>query len=121
MYLMRGGRVSATSAIVGTALSIKPILTIDVNGKLVTADKKRGNKQAMKGLIENFKTSFNPEISKTVYISCADCMEDAKALKEMVIAEYPDAEVKLTMLSPIIGAHTGPDMIALIYYGERRS
>ena len=121
MYLMRGGRVSATSAIVGTALSIKPILAIDANGKLITVDKKRGNKQAMKSLIEKFKESFNPELSKSVYISCADCMDDANALKEMVLAERPEADVKITMLSPIIGAHTGPDMISLIYYGEKRA
>lgn len=120
MYLMRGGRVSATTAIVGTALSIKPILTIDANGKLITADKKRGNKQAMKSLIEKFRETYNPKMGKTVYISCADCMDDANALKEMVLAEYPDLEIRITMLSPIIGAHTGPDMLALIYYGEKR-
>lgn len=120
MYLMRGGRVSATTAIMGTALNIKPILTINTVGKLVTVDKKRGNKQAIKSLIERFKNNFNPELSKTVYISCADCIEDAENLKETLVADYPDLNVRITMLSPVIGAHTGPDMIALIYYGTDR-
>ncbi len=121
MYLMRGGRVSATTAIMGTALNVKPILTINTVGKLVTVDKKRGNKQAIKSLLERFKGNFNPDVSKTVYISCADCIEDAKSLKEILMADYPDINVKITMLSPIIGAHTGPDMIALIYYGTDRA
>lgn len=120
MYLMRGGRVSATSAIVGTALSIKPILSIDANGKLVTVEKKRGNKQAIKWIVEKFKETYDSEKGNTVYISCADCMEDADSLKNVLLADYPDLNVKVTMLSPIIGAHTGPDMLSLIYYGTKR-
>lgn len=120
MYLKRGGRVSAATAIVGTALNIKPILTIDKTGHLQTIDKKRGNKQAMKGLLERFVANFDASICNSVYLSCADCKEDAETLKEMILAEKPEANVRITMLSPIIGAHTGPDMIALIYYGTER-
>lgn len=120
MYLMRGGRVSATSAIMGTALNIKPILTINKEGKLVTVDKKRGNKQAIKSLLDKFAEDFDASVSNVVYINCADCIEDAKMLKEKVLEIKPYVEVRITMLSPIIGAHTGPDMIALIYYGSER-
>ncbi len=121
MYLMRGGRLSATSAIMGTALSIKPILTINGEGKLITIDKKRGNKQALKNIIERFESSYLKELGNSVYISCADCKAEAENLKEMLLEKYPDLDIKITMLSPIIGAHTGPDMIALIYYGKGRS
>ena len=120
MYLMRGGRVSATSAIMGTALNIKPILTINKEGKLVTVDKKRGNKQAIKALLDKFEADFDASVGNVVYINCADCIEDAKMLKEKLLEIKPYVEVKITMLSPIIGAHTGPDMIALIYYGSER-
>lgn len=120
MYLMRGGRVSAATAVIGTALNIKPILTINAQGKLDTVDKKRGTKQASKNMAERFEASFCPEISKTVYICCADCMEDADTLKKMLLASHPDLTVRVTMLSPIIGAHTGPDMLSLIYFGEER-
>ena len=120
MYLMRGGRVSATSAIMGTALNIKPILTINKEGKLITVDKKRGNKQAIKTLLDKFAEDFDASVGNVVYINCADCIEDAKMLKEKVLEIKPYVEVKITMLSPIIGAHTGPDMIALIYYGSER-
>lgn len=120
MYLMRGGRVSATSAIMGTALNIKPILTINSVGKLVTVDKKRGNKLAIKSLLDKFAEDFDASVSNVVYICCADCMDDAKMLKEKILEIKPYVEVRTTMLSPIIGAHTGPDMIALIYYGSER-
>ena len=120
MYLKRGGRVSAATAIVGTALNIKPILTIDKTGHLQTIDKKRGNKQALKGLIDRFAANYDASLGDVVYICCADCMEDAKTLKEMVLEVHPEVTVRTTMLSPIIGAHTGPDMIALIYYGSER-
>ena len=120
MYLCRGGRVSATTAVVGTALKIKPILTIDSTGKLQTIDKKRGDKQAMLSLIERFEASYDPDMGNTVYVSCADCKDVAESLKSKLLEKYPDLDIKITMLSPIIGAHTGPDMLSLIYYGSKR-
>ncbi len=120
MYLQRGGRVSAATAIVGTALQIKPILTILPDGKLDTIDKKRGNKQALRYLAKRFSQRFDPSYGNTVYISCADCMDAAAALEQMVLEKYPDADVKKTMLSPVIGAHTGPDMLSLIFFSTER-
>lgn len=120
MYLKRGGRVSAATAIVGTALNIKPILCINSVGKLETIDKKRGNKQAMKNLLERFEQHFDPAFGKVVYICCADCMEEADKLKQALLEKHPDLTVRKTMLSPIIGAHTGPDMLALVCYGDQR-
>ena len=120
MYLKRGGRVSATTAVVGTALNIKPILTINSEGKLDTIDKKRGNKQALKSLIEHFEDTYDETLGKLVYITCADCKDEAEKLKEVLLEKYPDLTVRMTMLSPIIGAHTGPDMLALIHLGKQR-
>lgn len=121
MYLKRGGRVSAATAVVGTALNIKPILTINPEGKLDTIDKKRGNRQAMKAMLQHFESTFDNSISNVVYICAADCMEDAEALKKLVLEKNPELNVKITMLSPIIGSHTGPDMLSLIHYGTDRS
>ena len=72
MYLMRGGRVSATTAIVGTALNIKPILTVNHEGKLDTIDKKRGNKQAVNNLIERFTALFHFFINAVKVLSPAE-------------------------------------------------
>ena len=118
MYLKRGGRVSAATAIVGSALNIKPILKIDENGKLVTIDKKRGNKVAMTALFTYFKDNYNPELGNTIYICDADTPELADALVEKVKAEAPDVVIRRMMLSPIIGAHTGPGMLSMILLGK---
>ena len=118
MYLKRGGRVSAATAIVGSALNIKPMLKIDENGKLVTIDKKRGNKAAMMSLFSYFKDNYNPELGNTVYICDADTPQLAEALAEKVKAEAPDVAVRRTMLSPIIGAHTGPGMLSMLLLGK---
>lgn len=118
MYLKRGGRVSAATAIVGSALNIKPILKIDENGKLVTIDKKRGNKVAMMSLFAYFKDNYNPELGNTIYICDADTPELADTLVEKVREEAPDVAIRRTMLSPIIGAHTGPGMLSMILLGK---
>ncbi len=120
MYLKRGGRISAATAIMGTALNIKPILTILADGKLDTIAKKRGNKQAYRYIIDQFDRTYDPSLSQTAYICCADCQNEAELLKQMVLEKHPEMTVRITMLSPIIGAHTGPDMLSLIHFGKSR-
>lgn len=118
MYLKRGGRVSAATAIVGSALNIKPMLAIDEKGKLVTVDKKRGNKSAMMSLFAFFRENYNPDLGKVVYICDADTPELADGLAEKIREEAPGAVIRRTMLSPIIGAHTGPGMLSMILLGK---
>lgn len=118
MYLKRGGRVSAATALVGSALNIKPMLKIDENGKLITVDKKRGNKSAMSSLFTFFKENYNPELDKKIYICDADTPELAQSLEEKVKEAAPEVTVRRTMLSPIIGAHTGPGMLSIIMFGK---
>lgn len=120
MYLHRGGRVSSATAIVGTALNIKPILMINEQGRLDTIDKKRGNKQAVKNMIERFEDCYAPELGTTVYLCCADCIGASEKLKAELLRRHPELTVHVTMLSPIIGAHTGPDMMSLIHFGTGR-
>ena len=132
MYLKRGGRISGATALIGTALNIKPILHIKADGHLDAIGKKRGRRLAMKYLTDCYKDSayigenktdgsYTDGLEDLVYICCADCMKDAELLKQMVIAINPKANVKITSLSPVIGAHTGPDMLALIHFGSGRS
>ena len=118
MYLKRGGRVSATTALVGSMLNIKPILKIDEHGKLITIAKKHGNKAAISALFDFFKASFDEELTDTVYICDADCKELAQILAFEVKKEFPNLQVKQTTLCPIIGAHTGPGMVAICHLGK---
>lgn len=125
MYLKRGGRISAATAIVGTALNIKPVLAVDANGKLGTVDKKRGARLASKRLVELFEEHYmldsSNELYNVVYINCADCIDDANQLKEMLLERHSELKIRVTMLSPIIGAHTGPDVVTLVHYGLKRT
>lgn len=118
MYLKRGGRVGAATALVGSALNIKPMLKIDENGKLITTDKKRGDKAAMTALFSFFKENYNKELGNVLYICDADTPELAKLLAEKIKEDNPDIVIRRTMLSPIIGAHTGPGMLAVILFGK---
>ncbi len=118
MYLKRGGRVSATTAVVGSMLNIKPILRINDQGKLETISKKHGNKAALLELFNDFEKSFDESHGNIIYITHADCKELADELVSLVQSKYPQLEVRQTMLSPIIGAHTGPGMVAICHYGK---
>lgn len=118
-YLKRGGRVSATTAVVGTMLNIKPILKIDEEGKLITIDKKRGNKSAAATLVELFKNSYEAtDKQDVIYVIDADTKELADGVKDELISLYPDVTIRRASLSPIIGAHTGPGMIAVCHIGK---
>jgi len=118
MYLKRGGRVSATTAVVGTALNIVPILKINEIGKLDTFAKKRGQKLASNALVEYFKETYDETSDDVIYIVDADTLETGDYLKEEVLKLFPNATVRRTGLSPIIGAHTGPGMAAICHMGK---
>ena len=119
MYLKRGGRISATTAVVGTVMNIKPILVIDQEGKLITVAKKRGEKLAIRELMTRYLDCRDTRYGKDVYIVHADAGERPAILEEML--KRHDASVNYTemYLSPIIGAHTGPGMTAILFFGDR--
>ena len=118
MYLKRGGRVSAATAIVGSAINITHIFKIYENVKLTTIDKKRGNKAAMSALFAYFKENYNPELGNTIYICDGDTPDLAESLATKVQEAVPGIIVRRMMLSPIIGAHTGPGMLSMILLGK---
>lgn len=119
MYLKRGGRIPATTAILGTALNIKPVLKIEKDGTLATYDKKRGTKQAIKELAAKYAANRNDAMSNKVYIVHADCEDNALELKKQILAINGSARISTMMLCPIIGAHVGPGMMAVIFFGTR--
>ncbi len=125
MYLKRGGRIPATTALLGSALNIKPILIIDPAGKLTSVNKKRGIKTALKELALAYNTHRDPALEKQygsrVYIMHGDA-EDLAVMEAGLVRQYnPDADIQIMGLSPVIGAHTGPGMVAVIFYGTRIS
>ncbi|MFR2189098.1 MAG: DegV family protein [Blautia sp.] len=119
-HLRHGGRVSAAAAAIGTVLQIKPMLHDSNDGKLELVEKPRGQKKAMALQLDYMKKGWNPAISPLVLIGHGDCPEKAELLKAMVQKEFPTAEIYTTPIGPIIGSHTGPGMLALIYWGTNR-
>ena len=86
--------------------------------KLDTIGKIRGRKHAMRELVSKMKTNADVDTWKYVFISHGDCEEDAEYLKAMVEEAYPQAEVIVSYVGPVIGAHTGPGVLALCYLGN---
>ena len=117
MYLRRGGRVSGATAVVGTVLGIRPILKIDENGKLVNFAKRRGNKLALEELANLFKDNYDLNDSP-IYVVDGDAKELGDFLASEIKKLIPEAVVKRNMLSPIIGAHTGPGLVAVCFIGK---
>lgn len=117
-FLKRGGRISATSAIVGSVLKFKPIINVDLEGRLTTVDKVRGRKTSLNELLTRMKTNAAIDEFEYVFISHSDCYEDAKTLADMVKEEFNPKEVIISYIGAVIGAHTGPGTIALCYLGK---
>ena len=119
-HLKRGGRISATTAFVGSLLNIKPILHVDDEGHLINVGKARGRRASVESLCAHMKETALDPSGQTVFISHGDCENDALALKDMVIKELHPKEVQINAIGPVIGAHSGPGTLALFFLGEKR-
>ena len=106
------------TAVVGSILNVKPLLSMNDEGKLYVFDKIRGKKKVldlMSSKIENLNSDY-----KKVFVGHADCLDDAKYVAERISAENPSLDVTITHLGPIIGTHTGPGTVALAFVGNSR-
>ncbi len=119
-HLQRGGRVSKTTALVGSALSLKPFLYVNNDGGLTSDGTTRGRKKSIKMLVERMKATLNEntDYSLPVGIVHARCLEDAEALSELVRKETNFTTVLINDVSPSIGTHTGPGALGLLYHGK---
>ena len=117
-HLKRGGRVSAATAAVGTMLNIKPIIHVNDEGKLINVGKARGRKAAMDILLKKYaELTLNHD---TVFIGHGDCLEDAQILEKALKEKYGVKEVHIGYVGGVIGAHTGPGVLAIFFLGSQR-
>ena len=121
MFLLRGGRVSAASAYLGTMMRIKPILHVDDEGKLIPREKVQGRKRSIRRLLEKMKEHAVDPQEQVVFISHGDCQEEAQRLADMIRQELHPKDVYIGMIGPVIGAHAGPGTIALFFLADQRA
>ena len=120
MFLKRGGRISAATAVVGTMLNIKPILHVDDNGKLVSVSKSRGRKNALDALAKKLAEDGLPGENETVFISHGDCLEDAQYVANLCKEKYGVKNVVIGYVGAVIGSHSGPGTVAFFFLGKHR-
>ena len=120
MYLHRGGRVPKSAAVMGSLLSVKPILYVSDEGKLLVWKKARGRKRALEMLAKQMNKHIREIGTYPVTISHGDCQEDAEYLKEYILSHTAVEQVEIHMLDTGIGAHAGPGTVALFCYGDKR-
>lgn len=119
-FLKRTGRVSGVTAQIGTILNIKPILFGDSTGHIISCSKVRGRKNAIAAVAQKYAEKRMDTDDKRVFISHGDCIDDAKKLAELVSGINPEAEIIITMHEPFSGAHVGPGMLGLFFWGKER-
>ena len=116
-HLKRGGRVSATTAIVGSMLNIKPIIKVDNDGKLQSVAKARGRKAAIDTLVKKVGEACDKD---TVFIAHGDCLDDAEALAAAIKEKHGVKNIHIGYVGAVIGAHTGPGVLVAFFMGNKR-
>ncbi|MEA5145499.1 MAG: DegV family protein, partial [Candidatus Limiplasma sp.] len=114
-FLARGGRLSASSATLGSILKIKPVLNVDPNGRLVPRMKVQGRKHSLKALYEQAEKYAVEPHKQTMFISHADSEKDAEWLATRLKEKLGVPEVMISQIGPIVGSHAGPGTVALFF------
>jgi DegV family protein with EDD domain len=115
--LKRGGRISPTTANLGTLLNVKPVLKIDKFGKLVPAQRVRGRKRALIELFELLKANIVNSKEQIIFINHGDCIEDAEYLKRLITDKIEVKDVIINYTGPVIGTHTGAGILSIAFLG----
>lgn len=118
--LMRGGRLSVTSHILGTLLKVKPILHVSNEGKLVPIHKIRGRKHALAKMVELTQEYIDSSFEQTIFISHGDCLDEAMLVGEELKKLLKIKDIVYGYVGPVIGAHSGPGTIAIFFQGFKR-
>lgn len=119
-HLKRGGRVSATIAVIGSMLKIKPVLYVDHEGHLIPIGKAMGRKKAISALVEHMKELQILEKDDPIFISHGDCEEDAEYLKQLVRENFGERKIVTSCIGSVIGTHSGAGTLAVFFRGSHR-
>lgn len=119
-YLYRGGRVSGVSKVFGNMLGIKPVLYFNEEGKILNIAKAKGFKKALSTML-NFLKEKGDEVEKyKIFVLQADCEDTAAGFVKDIKELYPEADVEVQPVGPVIGSHCGPGTVGLIFHCKQR-
>ena len=122
---VRGGRISKAAAVFGGALQICPLLNMDYIGRLIPREKIRTKRRVIREIVKRMQmfADDGENYSGRCYISQSNCYEDARQVADLVEAAFPSLKdkVEINWVGTTIGAHTGPDTVALFFFGDRRT
>ena len=119
-HLKRGGRVSTTTAVIGSILKIKPVMHVSDEGKLVAIGKAMGRKKSLHTLVENLLETKDMDETDPIFISHGDCIEDVEYVKTLLKEKMPKTEIFVNYVGPVIGAHSGCGTVAIFNKGLHR-
>lgn len=119
-HLKRGGRLSSAAAMIGIVLHIKPILTINNKGRVMTVQKVKGRKSSINKLVEIITERIEEPENQTIAICHGDCIEDALKLKESILKEVKVKNIIINPTGPAVGTHGGPGNLAIFFMGRER-
>lgn len=119
-HLHRGGRVSKTSAIVGTIIGVKPLLHVNDLGQLIAVGKARGRKKSLNSLVDKMVETMGDWDNETIMLSHADCIEDAEYVASLIKERTNVKNIIINYICPCIGSHAGPGTVALFFLANKR-
>ena len=119
-FLKRGGRISAATAVLGTMLSIKPVMHVDNEGHLIKVGTARGSNASLKALVDHMEQTVLDLKDQAIFISHGDCLADAQKVADDVKARFGVESIIINYVGPVIGAHSGPGTVALFFMGSER-
>jgi DegV family protein with EDD domain len=118
-FLKRGGRVSSAAALLGTMLSIKPVLNVDDAGHLIPKEKQQGRKRALKALVDHLKDNCSDPAKYPITLSHGDAIDDARYVDKLIREQFGVGVKIVNLINPVIGCHSGPGTIALFFVGDK--
>ncbi|MEG0579297.1 MAG: DegV family protein, partial [Niameybacter sp.] len=119
-FLKRGGRISAATAVIGGMLGIKPSIKFDNEGAVLPGAKLKGNKNALKYLVNQVLEKGVDLASQTIYICHADCLANAELVKQMILEQTSVGDIVINPIGAVIGTHGGPGAIGVMFLGTER-
>lgn len=120
-HLQRGGRISKTSAVVGSMIKIKPIIVLNEEGKLEVIGKERGRKKAINKIVDLAVEHTGDYKNEIVMITHGDCLEEAESLAEIVKEKMGVENILINNIGTVIGGHTGPGVLAVFALADTKN